>query len=99
MSDEAVLEVIGELDRWLREAPEAVEAERVAAWRGRFDSAVSGAERGPSWEGVVAYAHEVEGRLNAHLSRLLAERADLKARLESQALGERALRAYKPAGE
>ncbi len=93
MSDRAVAEALDDMEAALGAATVPT-PEALAQWRLRFDAAVTTAERGPGWDGLVVRAQELSERLR-HLSLALAERRDeVRRELEHQAAGNRALKSY-----
>ncbi len=94
MSDLDLVLLVEDLEQRL-EAGE-VEGEELAAWRSRFDEALTTVERGPEWPAIVARCKALALRLDAEADRLSIERDRLRSEMDLQAHGARALKGYKP---
>jgi len=95
MSDAEVLRLIDEIEGYLKPGSSAIDPATIAAWQERFRTAVASAERGPSWPDIAAKAHAIAGMVDSAVTTLLVQRDDLKRELSAQALGRRALKAYR----
>lgn len=96
MSDVEVLRLIEEMETLLETDAPAPDPERVAEWHRLFLAACASAERGPGWPGIVQRAHTIAGRVGDLVTALSVQRDGLKREMETQAMGQRALKAYKP---
>lgn len=94
MSDQSVVVLLDELEQLLQE--EVPEGEAIAAWRERFEAALTGAERGPDWPGIVARCHALASRVDATAGQVDARREVIRQELARQDQGARALKGYRP---
>ena len=93
MSDALVSHLVAEMENYLK-GTESPDPEHVAAWNARFQAAVENAERGPEWKGTVDRAHALSETIQKRIGGLNYEREQLRLELNSQALGQRALKGY-----
>jgi hypothetical protein len=96
MSDQGLQEAILQMEAWLRTEPFPVDSESLKVWRDHFEEEVRSAERGMGWPELVQRSHAVAALLQERVQSLEATRDLLRSELDAQALGQRALRAYKP---
>jgi hypothetical protein len=94
MSDQALVRMVEEMEAWLEgvNLPEAAVLER---WNLSFKRAVVEAERGNAWPGVIQRAHALAAKLDERVRQLSRQRDFLKGELTQQAVGQRALKAYR----
>lgn len=90
--DAHLLRVLDRLETLLEE--EIPSEEAVADWRREFDAAVTRADRGPAWEGVLQRARTLGERLQTRVAELQIRKTDVQRELETQELGSRALKGY-----
>lgn len=96
MSEAEVLRLLGEMEALLEPEAPAPDPEWIAEWHQRFLAACASAERGPGWPGIVQRAHTMAGRVDGLVAALSVQKDGLKREMETQAMGQRALKAYKP---
>lgn len=94
MSDAAVLAAVQAMEAWLDDPDRALDATALAVWNRDFQAAVAAAERGPGWEALVARAHALAEAVLARQRAVEAQRDAVRAELEQQAQGDRALKGY-----
>lgn len=90
--DDHLLRVLDRLETLLEE--EIPSEEAVAEWRREFDAAVTRADRGPAWEGVLLRARTLGERLQSRVTQLENRKLDVQHELEAQEVGSRALKGY-----
>lgn len=96
MSDADVLRLVEEMERLLEADPGNLDGDLIAGWHERFLVACGSAERGPAWAGTVLRAKAVADRVESLVQVLSRQKDLLKKEMEAQAVGQRALKAYKP---
>jgi len=94
MSDDAVLSVIDQMESWIEDSTWSPDPEALAQWNAAFQEAMASADRGPGWGKLIERAHAVGERLEARMVPFIQQRDDLKAELDAQGRGNRALRGY-----
>jgi len=95
MSDEKVRAAIEQMEAWLSEPGWEPDPEALILWNADFKAAMAQTERGVEWPDLVARAH-VAGRLLESRTTLVArERDSVRAELEVQERGNRALQGYR----
>lgn len=94
MSDAEVRAELEILETWARQPDMPADPAFLAEWNRRFQAAAATAERGAGWEALVARAHRLAGEVTARQAGLEARRDAVRAELEFQAQGTRALRGY-----
>ncbi len=93
-SDGAVLSIIDQMERWIEDPTWVPDSEVLAQWNVAFQGAMGQADRGSGWEALVQRAHAVGARLEARMVPFIQLRDDLKAELDAQERGNRALKGY-----
>jgi len=96
MSDAEVLRLVEEMERLLEADPDTLDADLIAGWHQRFLSACASAEKGSAWPETVLRAQAAASRVDGLVVILNGRKDALKKEMEAQALGRRALKAYKP---
>lgn len=94
MNAKRLCAAIEQMEAWLDDAAWQPEAEALVRWDQEFLAASREAEKGEGWAALVARAHEAGRRLEARSEALAIIRDDLKAQLEAQDRGQRALKGY-----
>lgn len=94
MSDADVLAAIQALESWLADPQHVLEEAALEAWNRDFRAAVVRAERGPGWDALVARAHALAETVLVRQRVVEAQRDAVRAELEQQAQGGRALKGY-----
>jgi len=79
---------------WLEDPAWNPDPEVLAQWNVAFQEVMAQADRGPGWGALVQRAHTVGARLEARMIPFVQLRDDLKAELDAQERGNRALRGY-----
>ncbi|HWQ07979.1 MAG TPA: hypothetical protein VN436_02690 [Holophaga sp.] len=95
MSDREVVAALEAMERMLQQSG-PLESKALAEWRKGFDAAVATAERGPGWAEIAGRAHALAGLLDAAAAGMTVQKNALLRRLNLQATGSRALKAYRP---
>jgi len=93
MSDDAVKNLILEMENYLRET-EMPDSDFITEWNARFHAAVDAADRGPDWKDVVGRAHALGEAIQKRIGGLNYERDQMRQELGVQAIGQRALKGY-----
>lgn len=86
---------LDQMARWLDDPGWTAEAAEVAVWEAEFQQALEEARGGLDWEFLRERAHALGARLEEKLQGVITERDALKAELDGQAQGRRALKAYR----
>ena len=94
MSDGAVRRAVEQMEGWLDDPAWAPDAQVLAVWDAEFRAALAQAEKAPGWEALVARAHGAGRRLEGRAAALAEDCKRVKAELEAQGRGARALRGY-----
>ena len=94
MSDGAVRTALEQMEAWLADPAWDHDPDGLAEWNTGFLAALATADRGPGWEGLVARCHVLGHELELRTVPMEFERDRLKAELELQGRGNRALRGY-----
>lgn len=95
MSDARVREAVEQMEAWLEDAAWQPDLEALTRWDDAFRFAVAQAEKGRGWPELVQRAHEAGRRLEGRSEVMAAELGLLKARLQAQDQGHRALKGYR----
>jgi len=93
MSDEAVTNLILEMENYLKET-EMPDSDFIAEWNARFHAAVEAAEHGSDWKNIVDRAHALGEAIQKRIGGLNYERDQMRQELGVQAIGQRALKGY-----
>lgn len=94
MSDRAVRAAIERMEAWVGDAGWEPEPEILEAWNAEYRAALATAEKDPGWAELVDRAHALGQKLEARLAGITALRNDIKAELDAQERGNRALAGY-----
>lgn len=94
MSDGAVLSIIDQMERWIEDPTWNPDPEILAQWNIEFQEAMARADKGPGWGELIKRAHAVGERLEARMVPFVQRRDELKAELDAQERGNRALKGY-----
>ena len=94
MSDLDVLATLDRLERLLGMPLDHPNGAAIAQWRAEFDRHVAAAERGPRWPEVKLRAKVLGVRLSRRMALIQATQDRLKRKLNRNAKGSLALRAY-----
>lgn len=89
---------LDQMERWLDDPSWTAEPGEVAAWEVEYRVALEEARGGPDWASLRERAHVLGRRLEEKLRGVISERDALKAELDGQAQGRRALKAYRSGG-
>lgn len=98
MSDQDVLLAVKEMEAWLARGALLDDPGLVEQWHKKFLAALAGAERGADWPAILERVHALATRLDQQVSALESRKESLRKELQGQAVGRRALKAYKPMG-
>jgi hypothetical protein len=94
MSDLRVRAAIEQMEAWLADPNWKPDPEALAQWNAAFQAALAQAEKAPGWPDLIGRAH-VAGQLLEARSVVVAEARDqVRAELEAQERGTRALKGY-----
>lgn len=94
MSDGAVRRAVEQMEAWLEDPAWEPDAQVLAGWEAGFRAALAQAEKAPGWEDLVARSHAAGQRLETRAAALAEDCKGLKAELEAQGRGSRALKGY-----
>jgi hypothetical protein len=95
MSDGGLRASIEQMEAWVANPSWDPDPEALARWDAEFQSALVRAEKGPDWPDLMARAHAVGHRLQARTVRFAQVRDELRAQLDAQERGNRALKGYR----
>lgn len=96
MSDALVQAHLDQLEGWLAEPGWIPDPTAMDAWNAGFLAAAREAERGPGWGDLVARAHALNGRVEAHVASLSQALTALRAELQAHGKADTAMKAYRP---
>jgi hypothetical protein len=94
MSDEGVRAVIEEMEAWVADPAWEPDPDVLAQWNARFQAVMAQAEKGEGWPDLVARGHAAGRLLEVRTERLARSRDEVRAELDSQGRGNRALKGY-----
>ena len=94
MSDQLVRAAVEQMEAWLTTPAWQPDSESLAQWNATFQGALARAEKGPGWADLVARGRAVSLCLDIRTEQLVHERDAVKAELDAQERGHRALRGY-----
>lgn len=94
MSDRAVRDALDRMAAWIGDAGWEPEPAILEAWNAEYRAALATAEKDPGWAELVARAHALGQLLEVRLAGLTELRNEIKAELDVQERGNRALAGY-----
>lgn len=94
MSQGEVRAAIEQMEAWVGDASWEPDPEALAQWNDAFQAAVAEARKEDGWLDLVARAHAVGQQVEARLPQLARLRDAVRAELDTQERGNRALRGY-----
>lgn len=94
MSNSAVRAAIEQMEIWLSDAGWEPEGQDLEDWNRNYQEAVAQAEKGAEWSGLVSRAQSLGKRLEQRLAVLVQRRDQIRAELDAQERGNRALAGY-----
>lgn len=94
MSDRRVRSAIERMEAWIGDPAWEPEPEELESWNRDYRDAVAGAEKGEGWTDLVARAHALGRQLEVRLQAAVRKRDEIKAELDAQERGNRALAGY-----
>lgn len=94
MSDAKVRAVLDAAEAWLADPANLLDPAFLESWNRDFKAAVATAERGPGWPDLVTRAHQLVEQVEARRRQVEARREAVRAELQLQAQGHRALKGY-----
>jgi len=94
MSDPQVRAAVEQMEAWLDDPTWQPNPEALARWDAEFRAALVRAEKGNGWPELVERAHEAGRRLDIRSEAMASELREMKARLQAQDQGDRALKGY-----
>ncbi len=94
MSDHEVRAAIDRMEAWVGDAGWDPDPAVLEAWNREYQAALATAEKNPGWIELVARAHELGRRLELRLADLTRLRDEVRAELDVQGRGNRALAGY-----
>lgn len=94
MSDPRVRAAVEQMEAWLADAAWQPDPDELARWDAEFRAAAVQAEKGEGWRELVERAHEAGRRLGVRSEAMAFELNQLKAKLQAQDQGNRALKGY-----
>jgi hypothetical protein len=94
MSDGLVRAAVEQMEAWLEDQTWEPDPGTLNQWNAAFQAALARADKGQEWADLIRRAHEA-GRLLEARAAVLAEGKDrVRAEIEVQARGNRALKGY-----
>ncbi len=94
MSDMRVRAAVEQMEAWLKNPAWLPDSEALAQWDAEFHAAVAQADKGEGWPELVDRAHEAGRRLEDRSEAMAVELVLMKAKLQVQDQGHRALKGY-----
>lgn len=94
MSDLRVRAAVEQMEAWLKDPAWQPDPEALAQWDAEFHAAVSKADKGEGWPELVERAHEAGRCLEGRSEAVAVELVLMKAKLQVQDQGHRALKGY-----
>ena len=94
MSDGRVRAAIEQMEAWLADPTWEPDPEALAQWNAELQVALAQAEKASGWPDLVGRAHAAGHLLQARIALVAEARDRVKAELEAQVRGNRALRGY-----
>jgi hypothetical protein len=94
MSDLRVRAALEQMEAWLADPSWNPDPEALALWNAEFQAALAQAEKGSGWQGLIARAHVAGQLLEARCVLVAAAQDQVRAELEAQERGTRALKGY-----
>ncbi len=94
MSDDRVRAAIEQMEAWLADPAWEPDAEVLAAWDTEFNAAMAVAVRAEGWTGLTDRAHAAGKLLEGRIAVAVEALNRVRAELEAQSRGNRALRGY-----
>lgn len=86
--------LLDRMEAWLLDPSWQPESEALAQWNARFQAAKAQSSGSDEWPELAARAHAAGLRLDARIAPLVRLRDEIKAELEVQERGNRALKGY-----
>ena len=94
MSNMQVCAAVEQMEAWLTNSAWEPDADALAQWNAGLQRALATAEHGPGWAELAERAHAAGRLLEARSAEVAVVRDRIKAELDSQGRGTRALRGY-----
>lgn len=95
MSAGRIRAAIEQMEAWLANPNWEPDPQALAHWNAAFQIALTQNEKGPGWSELAARAHAAGKLLEARLVVVSAARDQVRAELEAQVRGDRALKGYR----
>jgi hypothetical protein len=95
MSDGGLRASIDQMEVWVADPSWEPDPEALVRWDADFQTALAQEEKGPDWLDLMARAHAVGHRLQARTVQFAQVRDELRAQLDAQERGNRALKGYR----
>jgi hypothetical protein len=95
MSEGGLGASIEKMEAWMADPTWEPDPELLTRWHADFQAALAQAEKGPDWSDLMARAHAVGRLLETRTMRFAELRDVVKAELDAQERGGRALRGYR----
>ncbi len=95
MSAGRVRAAIEQMEAWLADPAWEPDPEALVQWNTEFQGALAQTGKGPDWPALATRAHAAGKLMEARLAVVSAERDQVRAELEAQVRGDRALKGYR----
>jgi hypothetical protein len=95
MSLDGLRASIAQMEAWVADPSWEPDPEALARWDAEFQTSLAQTEKGEDWPDLMARAHAVGHRLQARTVRFAQVRDELRAELDAQERGNRALKGYR----
>lgn len=94
MTDGRVRTAIEQMETWLADPAWEPDSESLAQWNAEFTQSLAEADKGSGWPELLGRAHAAGQILEGRIAAVVEEQDRVKADLEAQDRGNRALRGY-----
>lgn len=95
MSDEALRQVLERMEAWLSDDSWEPGPEQLPEWEAEFKRCLESTEKGSDWPELRRRAHVAGELLATRADGLAVLQGEIRAELEAQERGNRALRGYR----
>lgn len=94
MSNGQLRAAIERMEAWVADPSWEADPETLAQWNAEFQAAAADVQKGEDWPDLAARGHALARRLEARMNQLARLRDEVRAELDAQERGSRALKGY-----